>query len=276
MWIAALVAALAPAGAAHAGAVALVGATPSAFALPIVDAGLEGPTLALSTTGEGPRSEALVRTRFDGVRYRPRGRVYRDRDRAPASPVLSTVHVGFFDPSGGFGSGFDMGFRFGPLIDPHIQLGGMIDWWHKSESQTMSVGGGEFPIGGTFEQQREISHFSANLFPMMGFIQLSGDDNMSVIPYGGAGVGYEALFLSGAGRDALDQPFEFDANYGGFGWQVWGGVAVPLSGQARLGGEVFGNFAELSRDVEDSFGDTIREIVKVDGVGARVGVTWGF
>jgi hypothetical protein len=252
------------------------GTTPSELAIPLVEAGPTGPTLALTTSG-GYAQDPPPDGRNESIRYRPRGQAYRDRYAGPQLPLLSTLHVGIFDPSGGFSSGVDVGFRAGPQIDPHIQLGVGLDWWYKHESQTQSVGNGEFPIGGTFEQQREISHFTANLIPIMGFLQVSGDDNMQVIPYGGVGLGYEMLWLSGSGRDAADQPFDFDANYGGYGWQAWGGVAIPLSGQSRINGEVFGNFSELGRDVDDPLtGDRIREIVDMNGIGARVGVTWGF
>lgn len=276
MWFASLAAAWIPA-AAMAGPAPGSAITPSAFAVPVLSAP-EAPELALTTSG-APNPEAFERPRSDAVRYRPRRRDdgYGYRDRGPQSPFLTSVHAGFFDPSGGFDNGLVLGFRSGPLIDPHIQLGAGVDWWHKSEAQTLVIDEGEFPIGGTFERQQEISRFSANLFPIMGFVQVSGDENMSVIPYGGAGIGYEALFLSGSGRDEFGDPFDFDADYGGLGWQVWGGVAIPMSGRSRVTGEVFGNFAELSRDVEDpSTGETIREIVDLDGIGARIGVTWGF
>jgi hypothetical protein len=280
LWSATLVAALLPAGAAFADP-ALSDLTgipaPSAFALPMMEDGPDGPTLALTTSDGYARSpESAERTRYEAVRYRPRSRrTY--SDNGPQSPAISTVHAGFFDPSGGFGNGLVLGFRAGPQVDPHVQIGAGVDWWYKHEAQTQQVGGGEFPIGGTFEQQREISHFTANLLPIMAFVQVTGDDNMSVIPYGGAGVGYEALFLSGQGRDALDQPFDFDATYGGFGWQAWGGVMFPLSGRARVNAELFGNFSELSREVDDpTTGETIREIVDMNGIGGRLGITWGF
>ena len=86
--------------------------------------------------------------------------------------------------------------------------------------------------------------------------------------------GYEWLFLS---ADDPRTASRFEATYGGWGWQVWGGLALPLSGRARLSAEVFRNGAEVSRDVYDGLlGYTVREKVTMDGTGLRFGVQLGF
>ena len=85
---------------------------------------------------------------------------------------------------------------------------------------------------------------------------------------------YQVLFLSatdyrtGAG---------YEATFGGWGWQAWGGAALPLSGRSRLFGEVFFNSGEVGRDVDDPVGGvTYRESVDADGAGMRFGLSWGF
>ena len=77
-----------------------------------------------------------------------------------------------------------------------------------------------------------------------------------------------------SGRPEL--PIEFDGTFGGWAWQVWGGLAIPLSGQGRLTGEVFVNNGEAHRDVDGPPGITYRETVNLDGTGARFGVNFGF
>ena len=82
------------------------------------------------------------------------------------------------------------------------------------------------------------------------------------------------LFLS---ADNFQTSEHFDATYGGWGWQAWGGVSVPLSGNSRITAEVFRNQSEVGRDVDDpQTGVTYREIVNLDGVGMRFGLGWGF
>ena len=81
------------------------------------------------------------------------------------------------------------------------------------------------------------------------------------------------LFLSAEGVQPEDN---FDATYGGWGWQVWGGAAMPLSGRTRLNAEVFLNNSELDRDIDDPQSGATREVVPMDGVGMRFGLSWGF
>lgn len=262
-WIAALAAMLLPAGVVFASP-ASPAAGVSAFAIQGMDLAPPVTTLALASGG-APAGPALASAGVSAVRYRPRG----EYGRGAVTPTLSQIHIGFFDPTEDFSTGFEGGFRAGPLVDPHVQLGVAVDWWHKSESQTVTVG----RSGGT-TRQRELSRSSANLFPILGFVQVQGDEEMPVIPYVGVGAGYQVLFLS---ADDFLSGTSFDATYGGFGWQMWGGVAMPLSGRTRVNGEVFYNGAEVGRDVEDVMtGDTFRELVKMDGVGMRFGLSWGF
>ena len=122
--------------------------------------------------------------------------------------------------------------------------------------------------------RREVSRSSSDLFPFMGYVQLNADRDLPVIPYFGLSGGYEVLFLS---AEDFATGEEFDGTFGGFGWQAWGGAALPLGPRAKFTGEVFINDAELGRDVEDNFtGESFRETVDMDGAGMRFGLSWGF
>ncbi len=237
----------------------------SPLALSIVTPDASTPATALN-----PSVVALTTPLVAPIRYRPghyRGRGY-------VMPTTWQIHAGFMDPTDNFSTGFYGGFRGGPQVSPNVQIGVGVDWWHKSESQTVNIDQGPLPGGGTTERQLELSHSSVDLLPMLAFVQVSGDENLAVIPYGGAGIGYEVLFLS---AEDFQTATSFDATYGGFGWQAWGGFGVPLSGQSRINAEVFYNGSEVGRDVEDRFSPvTFREIVKMNGVGVRVGLQWGF
>ena len=238
----------------------------SPLALSIVDVAAPAP----AGPALNPSVIALSTPLVAPIRYRPRA--YRERGRV--MPTTWQLHAGFFDPTDNFSTGFYGGFRAGPQIDPNVQIGAGVDWWHKSQSQTVNIDTGPLPGGGTTERQLELSHSSADLIPILAFVQFSGDENMSVIPYAGAGLGYAWLFLH---ADDFQTGTSFDATYGGFAWQGWAGVGIPLNGQSRLVGEVFYNGTEVGRDVDDVFlGATYREIVKMNGVGARFGMSWGF
>ena len=112
------------------------------------------------------------------------------------------------------------------------------------------------------------------MFPIMGFLQVSGSDNMGVVPFFGAGGGYQVLVLSG---DDFTTGQSFEGTFSGWGWQVWGGAAVPMGGRTRLTAEVFLNRAELGRDATDAnSGQKVHETVNADGAGMRFGLAWGF
>ena len=247
----AAVAAPSPAGALVPGALTLtplVGAAPAGFGASLA------PEVALATPFVG------------GIGYRPRG-MRQER----VMPTTTQIHVGFFSPTDHFGTGFDGGVRIGPQVDPNVQIGVAMDWWHKGDNRGVDLGPGSIP-GSTLH--RDLATSDADLVPMLAFVQVSGDENMSIVPYGGAGLGYEWLFLSGTGTDQFG-PYQYDATYGGFGWQVWLGAALPLSGRTRMNGEVFYNGSQVGRDVSD-FDANYRETVDVNGVGMRFGLSWGF
>ena len=249
------------------------------------------PTVSVARSGESPVVSALRaafvgyeigqavtsphgqqdRSRYDGLRYRPRRNWTR---RAPDSQSVTQVHMGWFDPDGDQKPEFLVGVRGGPMVSPNVGLGAGIDWAHKSD-RTSSVTRRTVGPGGTpIEVREDLSEASSHLVPIYGYVQLSADDNMGVIPYFGGSGGYQLLFLSA--RDFQTNE-EFDATFGGWGWQVWGGLAVPLSGRSRLTGEIFVNGAELNRDVRDNLtGQDVRESVNGDGMGARFGIAWGF
>lgn len=251
-------------------------ASVSAFALDVASASVDPVadpvTLGVRFVPTGTAPD-LSSTRFESVRYRPRSR-YRARSSGPAYSSPVQLHAGFFDPEGDVGNSFVLGFRAGPQVDPHVQLGFAVDWMRKSENTTAVVSEQPGPGGTTIITRQELAESSSNLFPFMGYLQLSADQDLPLIPYFGLSGGYQLLFLS-ATDFATGQ--EFDGTFGGWAWQAWGGIALPLSGQSRIVGEIFVNEGEARRDVEDvATGLEYREIVSLDGVGARFGLSWGF
>jgi len=213
---------------------------------------------------------------LESIRYRPR-RSYYPHERRESYGYrpqgFSQVHLGFFDPEGHPSTGILVGFRGGLAVDPHIQIGANLDWRHKGESDAIVVRQSVGPGGETITTKQDLERSSSDLIPLLAFLQVSAGD-LGVIPYFGVAGGYEALFLSARNFQTGEK---FDGTFDGFGWQAWGGAALPLSSNARLNAEVFVNGAELGRDVDDpSTGQTLRETVDMDGAGMRFGLAWGF
>jgi hypothetical protein len=237
---------------------------------PAVGLALASPTLALT-----PPFSNAVRSRPGPYGPGPyRSRAY--PSPMSAIPLTAEIHLGFFDPIDNFSVGFDGGFRAGPQVDPHIQFGLAMDWWHRSDDKATDLGTVEVPVG-TASEKLILSESSANLIPILVFVQVSGNENMLVIPYGGIGLGYEWLFLSA--NDYLTHE-SFDQTFGGFGWQVWAGAGLPLDYRIRLNAEAFFNICEVGSDVDvdiEGYGPaTVRDVIKMNGVGMRFGVSWTF
>ena len=210
--------------------------------------------------------------RLESVRYRPRGRDY-GYSRGYARSAPAQVHAGFFELDGNGPTSFALGIRGGPAIDEHIQLGVGVDWYRKTDSRREVVGE-TFQGGQSIVATRVLARASSNLVPLQAFLQVNGGPNLSVIPYAGVAGQYQMLFLSATDYQT---GADFDATFGGWGWQVWGGAALPLSGQSRVFGEAFMNGGTVERDVDDpGSGLTFRESVDSDGLGMRFGVSWGF
>jgi hypothetical protein len=211
-------------------------------------------------------------------RYRPRSRprrpVYREERPSRGSGTFTQIHAGFMDPEGPERAGFLAGLRLGVAPDAHVQIGATVDWRHRENSQSQVVSESPGPGGTVITTRRDLARSSSDFIPFLGFVQVSGGPGLPVVPYFGAGAGYEVLHLT---AEDFQTGEEFEGTFGGFGWQLWGGVSFPLSGSARFNAEVFANQAELSRDDEDPLtGESFRETVDMDGTGARFGFSWGF
>ena len=215
---------------------------------------------------------ALTTPFVSRVRYRPSAYP----SPMSAIPLTAQIHVGFFTPIDNFSTGFDGGFRVGPQVNPHIQVGLAMDWWRRSDDKVLDLGTFEAP-GGSVSQELILSESTANLVPILVFVQVSGDENMPVIPYAGFGIGYEWLFLTA--NDYITNE-SFDQTFGGSGWQVWVGAGLPLDWHMRLNGEVFFNGCEVGSEVDvniEGYGPaTVRNVIHMNGVGMRLGVSWGF
>jgi len=187
---------------------------------------------------------------------------------------VSQVNLGYFVPDGGLGTRFDLGVRGGPLIADAMQLGVAAEWMYRTETIEQPISSRTGPGGVPITQSQALSRATVNSFPIMGFAQLNLFDFIGLKPYVGGGAGYEVLLLSG---DDFTTGQNFNATFGGWGWQAWAGASLPLGERARLTGEAFYNDTSLGRDTSNaSTGETIHETIDGSGKGLRFGVAWGF
>ena len=161
-------------------------ANPGVSGIPLLYPSFSVAAANVSATAKAPDAPAadaalaLTRPFVRRVGYRPRAY----RSPMTAMPITAQFHVGFFDPIDNFSTGFDGGFRIGPQVDPHVQIGLAMDWWHRSDDEVLDLGKVEAP-GGIAYEELILSESTANLVPILVFVQVSGDENMPVIPYAG-------------------------------------------------------------------------------------------
>jgi len=191
----------------------------------------------------------------------------------PSTPVPMSLLGGFFQPDAGGNNSFDFALRGGPLLDPHAQLGGMVEWVHRSTDQTTLAGAPYTQGGTTITPTRVLSSASTDLVPMMAFLQLGGGPDMVLAPFAGIAGGYELMFITASDYNTNSS---YNATFGGWGWQAWAGLGLALSKQLRITGEAFMNQSTPTRNVTAVDGTSYREDVNAKGTGARFGLQWGF
>ena len=257
---------------------------PSELALPVVDA--LTPEFAYMRAGLAyvARPRMHPRVVYGSIRYEPRPPhpVY---PPAPAPKQTTSsgssgpsgyvqLHGGIYRPDANPVTDMSFGVRFGTSPTPAVQLGIATDWMHRAENESNIVASGTLPGGGTVERRVDLSNASSDLLPISAFFQLTPIPVGPFQPFIGVGGGYEALFVN-ATDFATGQ--KYNATFDGWGWQLWAGLGIPLGGPVRLVAEGFGNWATLDRNVDDpAAGQSVREVVRVDGVGTRAGLSFSF
>jgi len=246
---------------------------PLLVGMPGADQAGDLPALAggVRFTGDAGRLDALRR---DPRRYSEPRRYGEPRryagPRGYRTPIVTQLAGGFYSPGGPSATSFLLSARAGPQIDPHVQLGFMLDWAHKSDRVSATFG--QETVGGvdlSLEDSRLRGR--SDLVPLLAFVQVSGNAAMGPVPYAGFGAGYEILAMEADRPDGT----RFDGTFGGWGWQLWAGAGLPISNRARLSGELFFNHADLGRDVNVD-GRLLRQTASFNGPGMRFGVAWGF
>lgn len=250
----------------------------SAFALgtPLASSVATGDLAALEVTRPAG-------TQLGSIRYQP-------RRRPPASPPsphppaatasspsrssgFGQLHAGFFGANQDSREAFVAGIRAGSSMERILQIGVGVDFGYRYDETVEVISEEPVPGGNDVRRINVLAESRAYLLPVMATLQLTPFSDFPIAPYAGVGAGYEWLFLT---AEDFVTAYEYEATFGGWGWQAWGGVALKLARHTRLTAEVFVNGADLGRDVytEDT-GAGFREIVEMDGVGMRFGVRLG-
>src|SRR5262245_47609139 len=151
------------------------------------------------------------------------------RASSPRIVVPLQIHGGVFAHDENAPRSYAAGLRGGPAIDKHLQIGVGADWYHRTDSDREVVAD-TLQAGQPVKVTRVLSQASSDLIPVLAFLQLSVGKGL--VPYAGIAGGYQFLLLSATDNTTGER---FNANYGGLGWQAWGGLGLEV-GRSRLFG----------------------------------------
>ena len=185
---------------------------------------------------------------------------------AQQAPKLWSIQLdgGLFTPIEANGAIPTVGTRYCKHFGSHLQ-GGLLARWTMKRTRV------EAPTGDVqaSEPYVELARVDAYMVPLMGFLQVDLTDRAFLVPFAGAGLGYEWLVI-----DAEDYRTgaKLHSNYANIAWEGYVGMGVRLTSRVRLNSELFYHGGSLKRNVLDAQGRTWREVVDVDGVGARLGL----
>ncbi len=187
---------------------------------------------------------------------------------APArpKPKANSIHLygGLFSPIDVNAPSPTLGVRLGRRLGAHLQGGLLVDWTFQRKNL-------EQPINSLpgLQPHLILARADGHLVPAMAFFEVSLTEKRFMVPYGGIAAGYEWLFLKASDYRTGETA---SAKYANWAWQGWAGLGIRLDPGLRVDFELSYNGGSLERDVTDSSGQSWREAVRVNGVGARVGV----
>jgi hypothetical protein len=183
---------------------------------------------------------------------------------AAPKPKARSIHLygGLFAPIETNAPSPTLGVRFGRRLGAHLQGGLLVDWTFERKNVEQPIN--ELP---GLQPQLILARADGQLVPMMAFFEVSLTEKRFLVPYGGIAAGYEWLFLRANNYVTGESA---SATYANFAWQGWGGMGIRLDPGLRVDFELSYNGGSLERDAPGTSG--LREAVRVNGVGARVGL----
>jgi hypothetical protein len=202
------------------------------------------------------------------------GLIRHRRHRASDALHFVTLKYGTYDPKGSPDGGAFLGLRTGAEFDNRLTLSFNVDAYWRSYAEQITIAQDVDPNGNLITASITRFATSSTLIPLGVSLGLRLPGSRTVTPFVGVGVAYEILV-----NEVEDYESGIDDTnvYGGPGWQVFGGLMVPVTHGARFLGELWLNDAEVSRDVETyERGLPVREAIDVSGLGARFGVEFRF
>lgn len=207
---------------------------------------------------------------------RPRRPRYHRDHRPPHEDREHFVNLKFgtFDPEGRANNGGFFGLATGVEFQNRLTAGFTLDYYRRSFTDETIIAESVDENGNLVTTSVRSLDTSSNLIPLGVALSLRLPGSRTLTPYAGVGVAYEIMVNE---VHNYEQDIEDTSVFTGPGWQVFGGLLVPVTSDVRLMGELWANDATVRRNIDRyERGLPVTERIEVDGFGARVGVEFHF
>lgn len=166
-----------------------------------------------------------------------------------------------------------LGLKFVGNVAPTVRLGAAIDLMRRENSDRTIVTEYRDASGNPVRSEVTTGEAESNLVPLMAVAEVVFP-TPAIQPYVGIAGGWEFLNVQAVDYESGT---EYEADYDGPGWQIYGGVGFALARRFQLSAEVFHNESTVERRVVDPFaGVAYDERIDVDGTGLRAGLNFAF
>lgn len=256
------------------GAGSAEGAEPSYVGL----TGYEPSALALYRPAMAPGNMVVMASagprvyRQDNGNYRP-ALIRKPWSRPKRERGWFYLRGGVFDYENVAKDDFVIGFKVAGRLSDFFSMGLSADLQRREAYDQVRVEEFRDPTGNMVRSSVTTFASSSNLIPAMAIAEVEIPTAL-FRPFAGIGGGYEWMVVE---FEDYESGLFSKSTYGGLGWQVWAGLAVPMAKTAALTGELYLNRGTVSRDVQDvATGDVRKEEIDVDGGGFRAGLRLAF
>lgn len=225
---------------------------------------LAGATVAMADDWDYPRR----------LSRRPRrSRYHHDRSHEDREHFVN-LKFGTFDPDGPRNNSGFFGLATGVEFQNRVTAGFTLDFSRRSFTDETVIAETVDPNGNLITTSVRRLDTSSNLIPLGVALSVRLPGSRTLTPYAGAGVAYEIMVNT---FNNYEQNVEDTSVFTGPGWQVFGGLLVPVTSGVRLMGELWANDATVRRNIDRyERGLPVTERIDADGFGARVGVEFHF
>ena len=235
------------------------------------------PTLAVLALGLAAAhpAPAAAGEPYLGHRLRPVPHHHYEKPKGPSNRQnFVNLKFGGYDPEGAPKGGGFFGLTTGVEWQNRVALGFGLDVYRRTFTDETLIAEIVDPNGNLIQTTALRLETASTLVPLSVNLALRLPGSRTLTPYVGAGIAYEILINE---HNNYEIGVTETNVYGGPGWQLFGGLLLPVTRSTRFLGELWYNDSVVRRDIDRYVqGLPVDERIDVGGLGARAGIEFNF